>query len=570
MKLTTYPDAGQFLAATERALESNEAANSLMLGICRHLVRHPQHIKTDPCLATVEDERGLVLAAVMTPPYKLVVYGHRAELAAGIRLLVDDLAADGWRLPGVLGPRDVARQVAGRWAEVTGRGFRLEREQRVYELRQVLVPPPERGSLRPARVADLELVTRWRHAFHAEIFGAADPDESRRAARSRIERGDIYLWEDGRPVSMAMKTRPTAQGISVSLVYTPPAWRRRGYATACVGELSRMLLEAGWQFCALFADVANATSNRLYQRVGYRPVCEFDEYRFEKVTASPPAGTSSNLRRYGTAPYRVAVVHGGPGAGGELAPVARQLAPGRGVLEPIQTATSLHGQVEELSAVLERHAGLPATLIGFSWGAWLSVLVAARHPALVGKLILVGSGPFEESYVARLQEARLSRLGERQRAEFESILSALADPATADKDALLARLGALTSLTDACDPIVDEPHEFDLVACQGDLFQSVWHEAAELRRSGALLESARRLQCPVLAIHGDYDPHPADGVRRPLSAVVRDFRFVLLERCGHRPWIERQARDAFYARLEDELPGRAGRPHGGRRQDDDR
>ena len=590
MKGTAYPDAARFLANTEEALEANEAANSLILGICRHLVRHPQQIKTTPCLRTIEDGGGLVLAAVMTPPYKLVVYGHRGDLAAATRLLVDDLADDGWRLPGVLGPKAVARQVAGRWAEVTGRGFRLEREQRVYELREVLVPPPQRGRLRPAGMADLELVTGWRHAFHTEIFGAADPDESRRAARSRIERGHIYLWEtdpkgfpepsgsppeDAQPVSMAMKTRPTRHGISLSLVYTPPALRRRGYATACVGELSRMLLEAGWSFCALFADVSNATSNHLYQRVGYRPACDYDEYRFESRAPSRRAGkTPGNLRRYGAAPYHVAVVHGGPGAGGEMAPVARRLAAGRGVLEPIQTATSLPGQVAELSAVLEQHASLPATLIGFSWGAWLSVLVAAHHPALVGKLILVGSGPFEERYVARLQEARLSRLGERQRAEFEAILSALAGPAAGDRDRLLARLGALTSETDAYDPIAEEAPASDRVPCRGDVYSRVWQEAAELRKSGALLESVQRLECPVLAIHGDHDPHPAEGVKAPLSAVVRDFRFVLLERCGHRPWIERQAREAFYARLEEELPGPletagTGRANGGRRQDND-
>ena len=96
-----------------------------------------------------------------------------------------------------------------------------------------------------------------------------------------------------------------------------------------------------------------------------------------------------NLRTYGQAPFSVAVIHGGPGAGGEMAPVARELASDRSVLEPIQTATSLEGQVAELRAVLEIHGDLPITLIGFSWGAWLSFIVAARYPAIVGKLILV-------------------------------------------------------------------------------------------------------------------------------------------------------------------------------------
>jgi pimeloyl-ACP methyl ester carboxylesterase len=236
-----------------------------------------------------------------------------------------------------------------------------------------------------------------------------------------------------------------------------------------------------------------------------------------------------------------------------MAPVARELAPGRSVLEPIQTARTLEGQVEELRAVLETRADSPVTLIGTSWGAWLSFILAARCPALVKKLILVGSGPFEEKYVTRLKETRRGRLTAQERAEFESILEALRDPERRDKDALLARLGALASKTDAYDPLAEEPEPSDRVDAQGDVFQGVWRDAAQMRRSGELLELGRRITCPVVAIHGAYDPHPAEGVEQPLARVVDDFRFVLLARCGHTPWMEQQARERFYAVLEEEL-----------------
>jgi pimeloyl-ACP methyl ester carboxylesterase len=260
-----------------------------------------------------------------------------------------------------------------------------------------------------------------------------------------------------------------------------------------------------------------------------------------------------NLRKYGKAPFNVAVIHGGPGAGGEMAPVARELAPGWGVLEPIQTATSLEGQVEELRTVLEIYGDLPVILIGFSWGAWLSFIVTAHYPPLVKKLILVGSGPYEEKYVARLQETRLSRLSEEERAEFESLIRALGDPATEDKDRLLARLGALASKTDEYDPIKDEPDASDSVGSQGDIFQCVGKEAEELRRSGQLLALGKHIRCPVVAIHGNYDPHPAEGVEKPLAAILGSFRFILIENCGHMPWIEREARDKFYGILKEEL-----------------
>src|SRR5579863_2737773 len=115
----------------------------------------------------------------------------------------------------------------------------------------------------------------------------------------------------------------------------------------------------------------------------------------------------NNLRVYGKAPYRVAVIHGGPGAPGEMAPVAKELSETNGVLEPLQTMTTVEGQVEELATVLKEHGDLPITLVGYSWGAMLSYIFTARHPAFVKKLILVSSGPYEAHYAAGIMETRL-------------------------------------------------------------------------------------------------------------------------------------------------------------------
>jgi len=266
------------------------------------------------------------------------------------------------------------------------------------------------------------------------------------------------------------------------------------------------------------------------------------------------ADDNEELRTHGIPPFRVAVIHGGPGAGGEMAPVAREFASTHGVLEPIQTATSLQGQVEELSGVLSAYAALPVTLIGFSWGAWLAFIVTARYPRLVAKLILVGSAPFQECYVAALQQTRRERFTAEERREFEALIQALGDVTAEDRDSLLARLGVLATRADAYDPIGHGMVESDRIGPSADVFHHVWSEAAELRRSGELLKLGRQIECPVVAIHGDYDPHPAEGVRKPFSGVLDVFRFVLLESCGHKPWIERQARDSFYRALREELP----------------
>jgi pimeloyl-ACP methyl ester carboxylesterase len=262
---------------------------------------------------------------------------------------------------------------------------------------------------------------------------------------------------------------------------------------------------------------------------------------------------NGNFRAYGKPPFRVAVIHGGPGAAGEMAPVARELSVRLGVLEPLQTRDSLKGQVEELRDTLEEYAQLPVVLVGYSWGAWLSLIVAAHNPPLVRKLILVSSGSLEEKYTEGLEQTRLGRLNKEDRAQAEVLLRGLNCSTLTGRDVDLVRLGELLDKADAYDPIAVGDEEIAEGACRADIFQRVWKEAAELRRSGELLELARKIRCPVVAIHGDYDPHPADGVRGPLSAVVADFRFVLLEHCGHRPWIEREARERFFATLREEI-----------------
>ena len=221
-----------------------------------------------------------------------------------------------------------------------------------------------------------------------------------------------------------------------------------------------------------------------------------------------------------------------------------------GVLEPLQTAATLGGQVRELKAVLAKHAALTVTLIGFSWGALLSFIFTARYPSLVKKLILIGSAPYEEKYAVNIMQTRLSRLSEAEGEQALSLMQTLNDPSIADKNMPLARLGKLLSKADSYDPL---PHDDEVLECRYDIYQGVWERASELRSSGKLLELGKRIQCPVVAIHGDYDPHPSAGVIEPLSRTLKDFRFILLEKCGHRPWIERSARDRFNNILKQEL-----------------
>jgi pimeloyl-ACP methyl ester carboxylesterase len=257
-----------------------------------------------------------------------------------------------------------------------------------------------------------------------------------------------------------------------------------------------------------------------------------------------------NPRKYGNPPYIIAVIHGGPGAAGEMAPVAKVLSSSCGVVEPMQTKSKILGQVMELHEILSRHAGIPVTLIGYSWGAWLSAIYAAEQPSMVKKIILVSSGPFEQSYAASIQSERMRRLGKKEIDEIEFLMDAIDNPAARNRDKIFIRIGEIMAKTDTYKAI-GEPHE--KTELNGSIYQSVWKEAAELRATGKLMDYVKKIKCSVTAIHGDYDPHPAGGVEKPLSAALKNFKFILLKKCGHTPWLETHARDEFYRILRSEL-----------------
>jgi len=257
-----------------------------------------------------------------------------------------------------------------------------------------------------------------------------------------------------------------------------------------------------------------------------------------------------NLRKYGKPPFSIAVVHGGPGMPGEMEPVAIELSSQYGVLEPLQTAVSLDGQVRELYDVLEDNINQPVTVIGWSWGAILGFILAAKYPSNVKKLILVSGGVFLKSYAGKINKIRLNRLSREDKEKFKSVMEALQDPFFANKDMLMLNLETLLYKTDTYKPL---PFKSDVIEYQYNIFRDVWSDAERLRASKELLKLGKSISCPVVAIHGDYDPHPYQGVQKPLSRVLRDFKFILLEKCGHKPWIEKEAINKFYSIIREEL-----------------
>lgn len=239
----------------------------------------------------------------------------------------------------------------------------------------------------------------------------------------------------------------------------------------------------------------------------------------------------------------ILLIHGGPGAAGSLHPMAEYLSKRYSVLECLQTRYSISELKQELITQIRTEANPPVILIGHSWGAWLSVMVAAEHPQIIRKLVLTGCPPFDDRYVPMITDNRLNRLDETARDRFRSLLSRLAHEAT---DETMTELKLLVEQTDNFHLQSSVPQ----TPADARMYEAIWPEAAAMRTEGKLKQLLTRLTCPVTVIHGEQDPHPLPGVTIPLDEAGVAYQLHLLPRCGHTPFLETYAAADFYALLD--------------------
>ena len=283
IRVRRQSDVHTFLAEAGPFLAEREAEHNLLFGICSLLVRDAQPFgEGPPYLAISENEGRIVGAAIRTAPHNLVL-SETNDLAA-IEPLVRDVLAAVDTLPGVLGPGTAASAFVREWCGRAGGSATLTMANRIYRASRSMPPSGVAGEMRPYREDDHELTIRWFDAFVEEALPEEAASESSEALlRRRMDDpdGGLRFWEDrGSPVSLAGFGSRTPNGIRVGPVYTPPESRGRGYASALVAGMTATLLEGEHRFCFLFTDLANPTSNGIYQRIGYEAVTDVDQYAF--------------------------------------------------------------------------------------------------------------------------------------------------------------------------------------------------------------------------------------------------------------------------------------------------
>jgi predicted GNAT family acetyltransferase len=287
MQLNLYKDVHEFYNEVYSVLMRHEAQN--MIPLSHLIIGNEGRDKTDwrdPMnwlMATVSDANGIHLIAIMTPPHNITLYATDNIInKEAINCLVDGLK--NYEIPGVMTEKTLAEYFASEYTSRNGLNVKTIMSQRIYEITTVNQDIQNIGSVRLLDERDMSFFPYWAEAcYAAETY---DKKEMRIPQNSehyiyRLAAKKLYVLEVDRiPVSMAGYTREMQTAIGIAFVYTPPYYRNKGYATSIVAKISQFALDKGYTKCVLYTDLANPTSNSIYQKIGYNPICDSLQLKF--------------------------------------------------------------------------------------------------------------------------------------------------------------------------------------------------------------------------------------------------------------------------------------------------
>ncbi len=246
---------------------------------------------------------------------------------------------------------------------------------------------------------------------------------------------------------------------------------------------------------------------------------------------------------YGRKEVNLVLVHGGPGARGSLKDLAVMMSGDLGILEINQTKLSIKELIEDMNKYITKICKSKVVLLGHSWGAWLVCLYAYRHPDKVKKLILVGSGSFDIKYVKEFNDRRLSRLSKDEKNEYDILMKNFMSNNFSNKDEVMTEFGKLMAKLDTYE---FQDNEYSTIGeASFQMFNSIWNEASNLRKTGELINMMKEVDVPIHVIHGDYDSHEIKGILEPFEEYGIHCTYDVIKKCGHYPWREKYGKNEF-------------------------
>lgn len=267
MKLMICHNGQEFIDHFKPALLAHEVVYQLLMGKALANAETPY---APECFfgAVLDNADHPVLLFGHKAPFRMHVHSlDESTIEAAVPLLVSYIVENQIPIAGVLCSDAIGSVFAA--CDPT-RSYQRAISMDIMELREVTDISLSSGHFRPATEADLDLICRWHVDFNAEATDSP-LDYSKAYAQNRDRISDFYLFEDttGQIVAMACVVRKLLKGCCISLVYTDPSQRGKGYCATLMHHLAKLQLSNGYEYLGLFVDKANPISNHTYKKVGY-------------------------------------------------------------------------------------------------------------------------------------------------------------------------------------------------------------------------------------------------------------------------------------------------------------
>ncbi|MED0998235.1 GNAT family N-acetyltransferase [Bacillus mobilis] len=268
IQLHVYEEILTFKEEVTPFLEKNEQENNLILGVL-------QMIQQPIFMGVVKQEEEIAIVFLQTEEKKQIIVATSEIAEEDIVELAKELTKVYPNVPGLIGNKKVVQRLAEEIAAIENKKTNVAMEQGIYELKQVQKKWNGDGIFREVSSEELTLIEQWIYQFCEDVKLPTTKEEAKQTAHTLITNRRLFGLEvEGELVSVAAKTRPTTNNITVNFVYTPKEARKKGYASSCVAALSQRMLDEGYKTTTLYTDLENPTSNKIYQEIGYEKLME--------------------------------------------------------------------------------------------------------------------------------------------------------------------------------------------------------------------------------------------------------------------------------------------------------
>ncbi|MDG0878644.1 GNAT family N-acetyltransferase [Bacillus paranthracis] len=268
IQLHVYEEIVNFKEEVTPFLEKNEQENNLILGVLQ-MVHQPIF------MGIAKQGEEIAVVFLQTEEKKQIIVATSEIAEEDIVELAKKLAEVYPNVPGLIGNKKIVQRLAEEIAVLVNKKTTVAMEQGIYELKQVKKKWNGDEVFREVNSDELTLIEQWIYQFCEDVNLPTTKEEAKQTAHTLITNHRLFGLEvDGKLVSVAAKTRPTKNNITVNFVYTPKEERKKGYASNCVAALSQRMLDEGYKTTTLYTDLANPTSNKIYQEIGYEQIAE--------------------------------------------------------------------------------------------------------------------------------------------------------------------------------------------------------------------------------------------------------------------------------------------------------